>query len=292
MAEICVVHLVRSQNGVEPFKFFLDSYFKNPGGIHHDLLIIYKGFSDKREVTKYDRLLRDQPHHSLFVSDWGFDIRPYFVAVGKFNYKYYCFLNSFSVILDKEWLAKMHKHISNKDVGIVGATGSYESLYTDSVNIYKKNLPLCKRSIIKAWARLLKFYFDPFPNYHVRTNAFIISGDIMLALRHRHPRIKMEAWLLESGKNSITKQIIKMNKRALVVGKDGIGYEKEDWIKSNTFWQGEQTNLLISDNQTNNYLYGDIEKRRSLSRHAWGPKFAEKQDDTCSDIPQINRDRK
>ena len=80
------------------------------------------------------------------------------------------------------------------------------------------------------------------------------------------------SYKFESGKNSLTSQIINKDKKVIVVGKDGIGYDKEHWDSSNTFWISEQENLLISDNQTRAYVNGDSEKKSYFSRIAWGRK--------------------
>ncbi|MGB8517953.1 MAG: hypothetical protein WCD45_08695, partial [Gallionella sp.] len=125
---ICVVHLVRKKNGILPFRNFLDSYLKNPAGVEHDLLILYKGFSRKGDIDPYEKLLKNVPHSCLMVADFGFDLRPYFVAAKKHNSEYFCFLNSFSVILDKDWLLKVYRHINQPGVGLAGATASWGSI--------------------------------------------------------------------------------------------------------------------------------------------------------------------
>ena len=52
LANICVVHLVRSTNEISAFEQFIKSYKKYISGIEHDLLVTYKGFnkSDKIEL--------------------------------------------------------------------------------------------------------------------------------------------------------------------------------------------------------------------------------------------------
>jgi hypothetical protein len=117
---------------------------------------------------------------------------------------------------------------------------------------------------------MYKPHFDPFPNYHIRTNGFMISRDLMRKIKYPSIVSKLDAYRFESGKHSLTKQIMSMNLSVLVVGKDGKGYEKEEWFKSNTFWQGDQSNLLVADNQTNRYLSSDINVKRHLSQSAWG----------------------
>ncbi len=83
MADICVVHLVRKKNGIEPFRRFLSSYLSHHAGVDHDLLIIYKGFCREAEAEPYEQLLKDVPHSNLWLADFGFDLRPYFVAAEK-----------------------------------------------------------------------------------------------------------------------------------------------------------------------------------------------------------------
>jgi hypothetical protein len=277
MRDICIAHLVRAKNGIGPLQRFLESYRANQGGVGHDLLLIFKGFSGNREGPEYQELLSDYPHRSLHVRDIGFDIDAYFAAAKDVRYHYFCFLNSFSLILDKQWLLKMCRAMSGKDVGLVGATGSYESIHTDLASIYEANmkcLPFFSPQRIRVRCRLMRWkkHFGPFPNYHVRTNSFMIPGKLIDKLRHGTHTSKFDSWRFESGKDGLTSQIHGMNLRALVVGKDGRAYEKEEWFESNTFWWADQGNLLVGDNQTDTYMKSDLEEKRRLSMLAWGDK--------------------
>jgi hypothetical protein len=92
----------------------------------------------------------------------------------------------------------------------------------------------------------------------------------MLNIQHGVVLTKIQAYRLESGKNSITKQVEKMGLKPLIVGRDGRGYEQHDWNISETFWHGEQENLLISDNQTRKYDTSDLIWRQKWERFAWG----------------------
>ena len=271
MSDICVVHLVRKKNGMEPFRFFLESYLKYPAGIDHDLLILYKGFYRKADTAPYEKLLKDIPHTFLRVADFGFDLRPYFVAAKKHDSKYFCFLNSFSVILDKDWLRKLYRQIKQPGVGLVGATGSWGSLRPGQVKKKTSALKQMARFLFVTWpGKYLCKYFDPFPNYHIRTNGFMIARDHMLQIHHGIILTKMQVWILESGRNGITKQIERMGLKPMVVGKDGRAHKKEDWWESNTFWRGKQENLLISDNQTRAYAGGEQNIKITFSYSAWG----------------------
>jgi len=274
MADICVVHLVRAKNGINPFINFLNSYKKYRAGIEHDLLIIFKGFNGENSTAEYRQLLIDVSHKTLYMDDFGFDISAYFLAAKTINKKYFCFLNSFSTLLDDEWLLKLHSHMIKQGVGIVGTTGSYESVYTYFLEAHRHN-ELSHGDIrhrLNYFIELIKYkhYFDPVPNFHIRTNGFMISRDVMGKIQHGIIRSKIDAHRFESGKRSLTKQVLQMNLTALVVGKNSEGYKKEDWCRSGTFRQDEQNNLLIADNQTNAYLHAGPELKRKLSEFTWG----------------------
>ena len=112
--------------------------------------------------------------------------------------------------------------------------------------------------------------FPLFPNHHLRTNAFMGSRQTLRRVRLGLMRIKFSAYKFESGKDSLTNQVLKMGLKVLVVGKDGEGYEPERWHLSNTFWQAREENLLVADNQTEFYLDADAETRAKHARYAWG----------------------
>lgn len=273
MATVCVVHLVRHKNGLAPFRSFLESYLGHPAGIDHDVLILYKGFARHADIESYEALLADVHHSFLMVTDSGFDLGPYFLAAEKSENEYLCFLNSFSVILDDDWLLKLYRHISTPGVGLVGATGSWGSICPGRIGS-DRTPPLWKRLLRpltwRASRAFFSIYFEAFPNYHVRTNGFLIARDTMLGIRHGRVSTKIHAYLLESGRNSITRQIERRGLRPLVVGKDGRGYEKQEWDASNTFWRDGQSNLLIADNQTRGYAAETPENQRMRESFAWG----------------------
>ena len=233
---------------------------------------------------------------SLEISDEGFDITAYFTAVERYSgqYRYFCFLNSFSVILDPEWLKKLHDQIVRPGVGLAGATGSWQSHV-----VRMKNVPILARyvteqhrerhNITSRWKSAVFFPvaairlagsaigqkfgrqdYRRFPNYHVRTNAFMISGSLMLQIGCIPVRSKEDALRYESGIDGLSMQVIGRGLRLLIVGRNGMGYEMHEWDRSNTFFQGEQENLLVADNQTRQYQLATPEKRKFLTIPAWG----------------------
>jgi hypothetical protein len=275
MHDICVAHLIRARNGIEPLQRFLESYDNNPAGVKHDLLFILKGFRNKEVPAAYRDLLDRYPHQRLFVADNGFDVIPYVTAASTYASRYFCFLNSFSILLDEDWLKKMYAHVTREGVGIVGATGSYQSMYTDMIAIFEGVLatPFYRRILssvtIPMRIKKLKKNFHPFPNHHIRTNGFMIAGSVMRKVKVNPVRTKMDAYRFESGKDNLTRQIFQMNLGALVIGRNGRAYEKDEWCRSFTFWNGDQGNLLVADNQTNAYMASNLDIRWQYARYAW-----------------------
>ncbi len=278
MNRIGVFHLVRKKNGLEPFLRFLTSYRCMPAEEEHDLVVIFKGFNGPSDLAPYREQLEGVPHREMSVKDSGFDIMPYFAAAESNEYRYLCFFNSFSVLREGGWLRKLFSNLRKSGVGIVGATGSWQS----SSSYWEKRM--ARRAASKSEHRDLSDYpvareivlfymrrwFPPFPNYHIRTNAFLVPRDIFLPCRPRRVFIKYDAYRFECGWTGMTRQIMARDLRALIVGRDGAGYEKDQWWESNTYWRSAQENLLVEDKQTRQYSNGTPEWREILTRHAWG----------------------
>jgi hypothetical protein len=268
---------VRRANGSAAFQAFLDSYRQHPAGVPHALLLIFKGFSRPDELAPYDAILEGVPHERTHVRDFGYDVRPYVKVAREYRYRYFVFLNSFSRVLVPGWLEMLYRHAQRPGVGIVGATASYQSLTSDH-HAFKR----ARRTDLPAYVQLLlplyrdlrymlaiRGEFPPFPNQHVRTNAFMIARDVMTALRTQSFVRKWDAFRFESSSHGMTHQIIAAGRQALVVGADGRGYEPPDWPQARTFWISQQENLLISDNRTRAYDEGSPTLRDQLAFRAW-----------------------
>lgn len=277
LSDVGVVHLIRKKNGLGPLEEFITTYRAHNAGISHDLLLIFKGFDTPPNLDGYADLLQGIPYTPLFVSDHGFDIGPYFVVANEFDYRYFCFLNSFSVLTTSGWLAKMYEHIRKEEAGLVGATGSWESIYSTQLwSIRNRRRPFTPRRLagtalmhLQTQTTCSERFFAPFPNPHLRTNAFMISRDVMLRLRAGPIRSKLDACRFESGKQGMTQQVQAMGLQPLVVGRDGKGYSVEEWPESCTFRSGEQANLLVADKQTRYYARQDAMTKHSLSACTW-----------------------
>jgi hypothetical protein len=276
MSSVCVAHLVWAPLGIDPFKRFVSSYRQNSGGVAHRLLLIFNGFTSPSGLDEYYRQLEGLPFDSLVLPRAVFDIPAYYAAAESASETYVCFLNSYSVLLDEEWLAKLYGQVVEPGVGIVGATASYQSLYS-SVKLSMHSIDghyTPRRIAGEAWRRLIlsryKSYFGLFPNPHLRTNAFMMKRELMLALKRGRLRTKMDTIRFESGKQGLTRQLESMGLKALVIGRDGLAYEKERWFESETYRTGTQSNLLVSDNRTEEYRGADSSGRRLMTKITWG----------------------
>ena len=286
MKRIAVAHLVRKQNGPAPLRRFLHSYQERDAGIEHDLIIILKGFRDATEREAYRELLGSLPHAVLEVPDKGYDIASYGLVAERYDYPYFCLLNSFSTVLAPGWLEKLHRGVTGNGTGLAGATGSYQSLQPASFAAYlEASRRVKRRSAMENLLMTLPFShrldflrlrlrfgadFPGFPNYHVRTNAFIVERDLMRRVVRAPVVTRMDAYRFESGRRGLTAQMLRWGLEPVVVGSDGERYRKEDWHLSNTFWQSRQENLLVADNQTRRYSDGTPEARDLLAYMAWG----------------------
>jgi|WetSurMetagenome_2_1015567.scaffolds.fasta_scaffold241242_2 hypothetical protein len=270
--DICVVHLIRACNGIEPLKRFLISYEHHPSGLEHDLIFILKGFKESEIPVEIDSLLNQFNHQRINVPDEGYDIGSYMTAAQVLENKYLCFFNSFSEILGDNWLEKLFRHVSSSGSGMVSPTGSWESQYTNS-------FILSRKSSMNYWIRRilalkLKRNFLPFPNPHLRTNGFLISKNLFhIVTRGYAFKGKNDTYSFESGRAGISRLIALKGLNLIVVGRDGQGFFPYEWSISGTFRQGEQENLLVADNQTRIYAEADASLRSILSQLAWGREF-------------------
>jgi hypothetical protein len=282
---LCVVHLVRHANGWEPFDRFMRSYEENQADVPHDLVAACKGFPNHEVPLPFRERLAAHGGTFLALDDQGFDIGSYWAAARALDYESFCFLNSFSLILDPGWLAKMvQKH--DPQVGIIGASGSWGTNRSGFGRLLPALLlppggtappPFPPRRMSardRAW--LVKEYlhsarsFPSFPNPHIRTNAFLMRRDLMMHIQVGELSAKWDALAFESGRNSLTRQVLRQGLQALVVGRDGRGFPPQAWEESHTFRSGDQANLLVADNRTLEWAAAPSQIKERQVVEAWG----------------------
>jgi hypothetical protein len=255
---------------------FAESYLRFPAGAAHELMLIVSGTQDQALVTGLVSLFDGSPVSVIYVQDVDYDIGKYRFSLEISNFDLCCIFNSYCIIRASGWLAKFSQCARDPRIGIVGATASYQSHFSDAVAgiaARKPSLGMLRHGVpgaAKLWA-----YFPAFPNPHIRTTAFMIRRDVFQRVRWPHNPSRMETFRFESGRQSLTRQVLKMGLDAVIVGRNGLHYGVSEWPSSGTFRQNEQENLLVADNHTIEYSTAAPERRRQLAAAAWGANAAE-----------------
>jgi hypothetical protein len=270
---IGVVHLVWAPLGPAPLRDFLGSYHAHPPGAQHELIVLYNGAdlvgaSSGLSAEALATELQGIPHRLISFERSFVDLAAYGEAARRLEYGRLCFLNSYSVILADDWLGHLARAFHQPDVGLAGASGSWES-QAEWV-----------RGKARYWAyqlarsRRARHDYPRFPNPHIRTTAFMLDRRAVLEAGVDRVGDKHDAYLLESGSWSITRQVQARGLRAVVVGRDGRRYDLEDWPSSATYRSAGQENLLVADNRTRDWDRASPRLRRRLTRDAWGERAA------------------
>jgi hypothetical protein len=245
-----LVHIVWAPLDVSAVERFVAAYKANPPGEEHRLAVIYKGFASPEDAAPHEAIIGPLTDQRIDYTKPTLDLPAYAHAAAVLDADHLCFVNSESVPLVEGWLAALAAAVRAPGVGAAGATGSYETT--------QSRLP---------WRR---GRWPAFPNPHLRTNAFMISRDVMRGLDWPDVENKTQAWELESGHRGMTRQLWARGLQTLIVGRDGCVFPPQRWAESATFRSGDQANLLVADNRTRQWEAADPAERAHLSRLAWG----------------------
>lgn len=247
---IAVVYLARGADDDRSFAFnrFLASYRACPAGHKHKLYIVYKGFSSQVALDNAREQFAGLGAATIEITDDGFDIGAYLAAADTISEDVICFLNTNSEILSANWLLKLAINLAQPKIGMVGATGSFESLSGMDPR------------------------FAIFPNVHLRSNAFMIRRQLLLEIAGEMQfSQKLDAYLFESGPQSLTNEVLRRGLDVQIVGRNGRGYPPRWWPRSETFRRLTQENLLVADNQTRQYMDAVWSLKHALVINTWGP---------------------
>jgi hypothetical protein len=301
MRDVGVIYLYRFAEGEGPIRRFLATYRNHPAGVDHDLHVVFKGFPDSNSIARAAAVFDDIPINWVGHADVGYDIGSYRHAAGVVPNKRLLFLNTFSQILADNWLAHFDRALDVPGIGLAGATGSwlantasYEARIkflldemrgsqdqlrqfwrrdeddgaSDPAKLRRK--PPLRRYLLAPVEYLLKLYeYGRYPNHHIRTNAFMMERNRFLSLNFSRLKTKSDVYKFESGRRSMTKQIVERELAPVVVDRNGKVYGVSEWKSSSTFWINEQANLIIADNRTSDYAEADQWLRRRLENLAW-----------------------
>ena len=129
-SDVAVIYLARSADGAALFRRFATSYREYPAEFPHELVVIYKGFSSRKEAEAARREFAGLPHVGIDLDDFGFDIGSYWKAAQRIAHQHVLFLNTHTTINAAGWLKHLHHHAAEERCGITGVMASYESLRT------------------------------------------------------------------------------------------------------------------------------------------------------------------
>ncbi|MBS1887177.1 MAG: hypothetical protein JSU06_08315 [Actinobacteria bacterium] len=251
MSGLCLVYLAWTPYGIEMAERFLASYRLRSAGTEHHLVVALAGPDGDREP--WHRSFAAVPHEIVELGT-GMDLDHYRAIVGLVAAERYCFVNTATELLAEDWLLFLDRALGDPEVGMVGATGSWES----------------PNAVRPGPLRRLRPGHEPFPNPHLRTNGFALEREVLLGLDWPLGVDKLGAVALEGGSSGLTRQVLARGLGVRVVGRDGVAYPPERWHQSRTFRVGEQENLLLADNRTRHYAEGGPLVRRGLAWLAWG----------------------
>ena len=247
--KIAVFYIARGADADADGRFsrFRDSYLAWDAGIPHELHLIYKGFSGRADLEKARETFAALDHQEVVLPDNGFDLGAYFSAAVRTDADIICCLNTSSQILGTDWLRKLYDNLRQPGIGMVACSASYEAPQHAGETC------------------------EPFPNPHLRSNAFMIDRELFVSLRGNAVfDSKLAAHMFEHGPDGLSRKVARRGLGLLLVGRNGRGYTPGWWARSDTFRQGAQLNLLISDNQTKMFADAAVEEKKMLHRMAWG----------------------
>ena len=276
---ISLVYLCRGKdNGFEAAQKFIEHYSMYDSGCKHELIVIFKGWDKTKEMHKQNIKLQFQLLDAKFVEldDDGFDWGAYMRVTPMLESDFICFLNTFSRPLSNFWLKNMHDCIKAKDIGICGATAAYKA-WRFSFPFFEFRLGSIISYPLKIIRRLINHFYllNHYPKQycpHIRSNGFILEREIFIDFikTTKIPISKRDCYKLESGNSSLSNYVMNLNKRLILIDKNGFGYDIEDWINSKTYCSPGQPELCIADNNTDLYDRSNIPNKKQMEHDVWG----------------------
>jgi hypothetical protein len=297
-APTAVVHLVWEPAGMATFERFVRSYERCDAGADHDLVLLLNGVED---VAAYRERVAGLGAAEIVLPTRSLDLPAYLAAARELPHDRVCFMNSYAEIRAPGWLRILCAPLDaagGPGAGAAAASGSWASHRSFALSLLRlpngyhgslgdsrlmnpalrsvstaPNVGLTRR-IVRAAAGLPAEIvgYPGFPAAHLRTNGFVIGRELLLSLRAGALDTKDATYRFESGRRSMTAQLLARDLCALVVSRAGTARAPADWPAGDVFWQAGQEDLLIADNQTRQYDDGDRAVREALSRYAWGPR--------------------
>ncbi len=253
----------------------------------YNIKIATKAWETKASEYKELCILAKENNAEIInLPDNNYDFGAYYEVAKNLKSEYIFCLVSSSIILDDNWLMKFKNAFGqNKELGLLGACGSWECtpdpwyfIQKELRSEYKQKS--WKYKIIKAYKRykyriLRKLFFKQnliSPNYHIRTNAFMLKRSLYLDFISHYglPNTKPDAYLLESSYKSLSKFVLSKGLKIGVLGKDETVYPPENWKESKTYISSDLSNVIIKDKYYDAYKQKEYLDKKIYELSVWG----------------------
>ena len=270
---VCVAYLTWGPLGLGSVRQFVDSYRRHDAGIPHELVVILNDVGTA-DATAIASMLRGIPHRAFPLDHAVFDLEAYRLVTEAFEADAYCFLNTYSRVLARDWLVRYVDALGIQSIGVAGASGAYQSMR--EFNPWRSGptgLPLMKHARLQVAttrrALVIRRHFPASPCPYVRSNAFAMRASTIDLVGWPRLESKMDTWRWESGRRSLTARTLAAGMRCVLIDRFGGIFDIPDWPASGTFWSRGQGGLLVADNRSDRYDRATEPERRRLERESW-----------------------
>jgi hypothetical protein len=259
-----VVYVFSKFDDIDRFKFFIDSYKKNPPGYPHKFLICFKLLNE--EKLKLCRSIASGITYKEFIDPINqndFEFKTMERAVQNYNDYIVLFLISHCRFEKKNWLKIINDSFS--DNSYMGFSGSNESIFSS----------LKFKKFWKVYSYLnqyfnLKKYFQKFPNPHVRGPSFVLKQkDFLDFIKGKKYLNKMDAVKSECGKNSMTNFFANKGYKIFIINSSGKKYNLDNMEKSMTYCNEPISDVLISDRHHRKYQLLSNKEQIEINKKVW-----------------------
>ena len=263
-----VVYLACKPLGIEYLKDFVKNYKYFDSGYNHDLIVCFKQFENYKELDPWKKEISLK-----FIefyddnSQMDYDIGSYLRIAKSYPKRKILFLGTYTVPNKKNWLKIFLNHYSEKT--IIGSSGSWASLASQFLNLEYSQYTIFQQI---RWGLFHLLKVKLFPNPHIRTTGFFINSDDLLEVKVNKEKLvkKIETNYFESGRNSLSNQLLKKGFRLIIVNSDNKSFDINEWNKSKTFCLDDQEKLIFLDNKTNQFLRASNKIKEKMTKSHWG----------------------
>lgn len=263
-----VVYLACKPLGIEYLKDFVKNYKYFDSGYNHDLIVCFKQFENYKELDPWKKEISLK-----FIefyddnSQMDYDIGSYLRIAKSYPKRKILFLGTYTVPNKKNWLKIFLNHYSEKT--IIGSSGSWASLASQFLNLEYSQYTIFQQI---RWGLFHLLKVKLFPNPHIRTTGFFINSDDLLEVKVNKEKLvkKIETNYFESGRNSLSNQLLRKGFRLIIVNSDNKSFDINEWNKSKTFCLDNQEKLIFLDNKTNQFLKASNKIKKKMTQSHWG----------------------